>query len=98
MVAALMPGCCVASALESTLDERRDPPGGGRVLHQLAEDLAQCRLIVSGGWTGLGIRVLNWVAAKPGQQGNDWIRMDVWTDNKPLHDHYLRHGSFGIRN
>ncbi|GAA5036458.1 GNAT family N-acetyltransferase [Actinopolymorpha pittospori] len=50
------------------------------------------RLIVRRGWAGLGTRILNWAAAKAGQQGNDWIHVDVWTSNKPLHDCYLRDG------
>ncbi|MGW5363044.1 GNAT family N-acetyltransferase [Actinopolymorpha pittospori] len=55
------------------------------------------RLIVRRGWLGLGTRILNWAAAKAGQQGNDWIRVDVWTDNKPLHDYYLHNGFEHVR-
>jgi hypothetical protein len=55
------------------------------------------RLIVRRGWAGLGTRILDWVSAKAGRQGNDWIRVDVWTHNKPLHDYYLRNGFKHVR-
>ncbi|WP_020579870.1 GNAT family N-acetyltransferase [Actinopolymorpha alba] len=55
------------------------------------------RLIVRRGWAGLGTRILNWASAKAARQGNDWIRIDVRTDNTPLHDYYQRNGFQHVR-
>jgi GNAT superfamily N-acetyltransferase len=49
------------------------------------------RLIVRRGWEGLGSKVLDWACARAASLGKDWVRIDVWTDNEPLHRYYHRH-------
>lgn len=68
-----------------TEDERREP---ALYLH---------RLVVRRQWAGLGSRILDWACTRAGVLGKRWIRIDVWTDNIPLHDYYLRHGFQHVR-
>ncbi|MGH3503670.1 MAG: GNAT family N-acetyltransferase [Nocardioidaceae bacterium] len=68
-----------------TPDEREEPT---LYLH---------RLMIRRRWAGLGAHVLDWAVAKAGYQGNDWVRVDVWTHNEPLHKYYLRHGFEHVR-
>jgi hypothetical protein len=55
------------------------------------------RLIVRRQWAGLGEKVLNWACHRAGAQGKLWVRIDVWTDNKPLHDYYVQQGFLRVR-
>jgi ribosomal protein S18 acetylase RimI-like enzyme len=38
----------------------------------------------------LGRSILGWVSDRAHQAGVKWLRMDVWTTNKALHDYYRR--------
>jgi GNAT superfamily N-acetyltransferase len=53
------------------------------------------RLITARKYAGLGLgaELLDW-AGRRGQRlyGAKWIRIDVWTTNKGLHEYYLRQG------
>jgi GNAT superfamily N-acetyltransferase len=55
------------------------------------------RLIVRRQWRGLGTRILDWICAKAAHLGKAWVRIDVWTDNEPLHRYYRRHGFQHVR-
>jgi GNAT superfamily N-acetyltransferase len=53
------------------------------------------RLIIDrqfAGW-GLGAELIDWTGlrAHP-ENGAKWIRIDVWSSNKGLHDYYMKHG------
>jgi GNAT superfamily N-acetyltransferase len=47
------------------------------------------RLIVRREYQGLGRRILDWASARAAHAGANWVRIDVWTHNKPLHRYYL---------
>lgn len=53
------------------------------------------RLIVArdyAGW-GLGAELLDWTGLRGRRHyGAKWIRIDVWTANKALHDYYMKRG------
>ena len=53
------------------------------------------RLIVArdyAGW-GLGAELLDWAGLRGRRRyGARWIRIDVWTSNKALHDYYMKRG------
>jgi ribosomal protein S18 acetylase RimI-like enzyme len=58
-----------------------------------------CRLVVSRTHEhrkkhkGLGAALLNWAGLRAREQyGARWIRVDVWTTNKALHDYYRQQG------
>lgn len=43
--------------------------------------------------SGLGAELIDWAALRGGRQdGAKWIRIDVWTTNKGLHDFYRSRG------
>lgn len=68
-----------------TEDERAEP---ALYLH---------RLIVRRQWAGLGQKVLDWACQRADALGKLWVRIDVWTENKPLHNYYLRQGFLPVR-
>ncbi|NDU72281.1 GNAT family N-acetyltransferase [Actinomadura sp. DSM 109109] len=41
---------------------------------------------------GLGTDLIEWATNRAAAAGARWLRGDVWTDNKPLQDYYLRNG------
>jgi GNAT superfamily N-acetyltransferase len=44
------------------------------------------------GW-GLGAELIDWVGLRAAEQyGAEWIRIDVWTSNKALHEYYRERG------
>jgi GNAT superfamily N-acetyltransferase len=53
------------------------------------------RLIIDrqfAGW-GLGAELIDWTGLRAHQEnGAKWIRIDVWSSNKDLHDYYMKHG------
>ena len=50
------------------------------------------RLIVRRKYSGLGTDVIEWACKRAGELGNDWVRIDVWTDNIGLHRYYQERG------
>jgi len=53
------------------------------------------RLVVSRRYAGqgLGAQLLDWAGLRASQQyGAQWVRVDVWTTNKALHEYYIRQG------
>jgi GNAT superfamily N-acetyltransferase len=58
------------------------------------------RLIVSRGYAGIGLGsyLLNWAGnGAVRHYGAQWIRVDVWTENEPLHRYYKRQGFRFVR-
>ncbi|MGC9670843.1 N-acetyltransferase family protein [Planosporangium sp. 12N6] len=55
------------------------------------------RLIVRRGWAGLGSKILDWACDRAAQLGKEWVRIDVWTHNEPLHRYYLSNGFEHVR-
>lgn len=55
------------------------------------------RLIVRRPYAGLGAEILDWASAKAAHLGKRWVRIDVWTDNTPLHKYYQRNGFTHVR-
>lgn len=55
------------------------------------------RLIVRRPYAGLGAEILDWASAKAARLGKNWVRIDVWTDNTPLHKYYERNGFTHMR-
>ncbi|MEQ7127567.1 GNAT family N-acetyltransferase [Actinopolymorpha sp. B11F2] len=55
------------------------------------------RLIVRRPYAGLGTEILDWASAKAATLGKAWVRIDVWTDNTPLHRYYQRNGFQHVR-
>jgi hypothetical protein len=41
--------------------------------------------------------VIEWACKRAGELGNDWIRIDVWTDNIGLHRYYEQRGFRRVR-
>lgn len=53
------------------------------------------RLIVSRRYAGqgLGAQLLDWAGLRASREyGAQWVRVDVWTTNKALHEYYIRQG------
>jgi GNAT superfamily N-acetyltransferase len=55
------------------------------------------RLIVRRKYSGLGTDVIEWACKRAGELGNDWVRIDVWTDNIGLHRYYQERGFRHVR-
>jgi hypothetical protein len=55
------------------------------------------RLIVRRKYSGLGTDVIEWACKRAGELGNDWVRIDVWTDNVGLHRYYEQRGFRHVR-
>jgi predicted N-acetyltransferase YhbS len=55
------------------------------------------RLIVRRKYSGLGTDVIEWACKRAGELGNDWVRIDVWTDNVGLHRYYELRGFRHVR-
>ena len=55
------------------------------------------RLIVRRKSSGLGTDVIEWACKRAGELGNDWVRIDVWTDNVGLHRYYEQRGFRHVR-
>jgi len=55
------------------------------------------RLIVRRKYSGLGADVIDWACKRAGELGNDWVRIDVWTDNTGLHRYYEQQGFRHVR-
>ncbi|WP_405070391.1 GNAT family N-acetyltransferase [Kribbella sp. NBC_01510] len=55
------------------------------------------RLIVRRKYSGLGTDVIEWACKRAGELGNDWVRIDVWTDNVGLHRYYEQRGFSHVR-
>jgi predicted N-acetyltransferase YhbS len=55
------------------------------------------RLIVRRKYSGLGADVIEWACRRAGDLGNNWVRIDVWTDNIGLHRYYARQGFQHVR-
>lgn len=58
------------------------------------------RLIVSRGYAGRGVgaALLNWAASRSARRyGARWVRVDVWTTNKQLHEYYQGQGFTLVR-
>ncbi|HEX6500175.1 MAG TPA: GNAT family N-acetyltransferase [Micromonosporaceae bacterium] len=85
-----------AIAATVALDEYADPK-----LWTLAEQhepaLYLHRLIVRRPWSGLGGRILDWACSRAHALCKEWVRIDVWTHNKSLHEYYMRHGFHHVR-
>lgn len=59
------------------------------------------RLVVGRGYAGrgLGAAMLDWAGRQAFQDyGARWIRIDVWTTNRALHEYYEREGFAWVRN
>ena len=41
---------------------------------------------------GLGAELLDWAGTRAADEGDDWLRVDVWTTNERLQHYYLRQG------
>jgi ribosomal protein S18 acetylase RimI-like enzyme len=46
---------------------------------------------------GLGAEILDWAADMASSQGAAWLRLDVWTNNAPLHRYYRSQGFTHVR-
>jgi predicted N-acetyltransferase YhbS len=55
------------------------------------------RLIVRRKYSGLGTDVIEWACKRAGELGNNWVRIDVWTDNVGLHRYYEQRGFHHVR-
>ena len=55
------------------------------------------RLIVRRKYSGFGADVIEWACRRAGELGNDWVRIDVWTDNIGLHRYYEQQGFRHVR-
>lgn len=55
------------------------------------------RLIVRRKYAGLGTDVIEWACKRAGELGNNWVRIDVWTDNIGLHRYYEQRGFHHVR-
>jgi predicted N-acetyltransferase YhbS len=55
------------------------------------------RLIVRRKYSGLGTDVIEWACKRAGDLGNNWVRIDVWTDNVGLHRYYEQRGFQHVR-
>jgi predicted N-acetyltransferase YhbS len=55
------------------------------------------RLIVRPKYAGLGADIIDWACKRAGELGNDWVRIDVWTDNIGLHRYYEQQGFRHVR-
>jgi GNAT superfamily N-acetyltransferase len=44
------------------------------------------------GGQGLGAELLAWAGSRAGDEGADWLRVDVWTTNEHLQHYYLKQG------
>jgi predicted N-acetyltransferase YhbS len=55
------------------------------------------RLIVRRKYSGIGTDVIEWACKRAGELGNDWVRIDVWTDNIGLHQYYEQRGFRHVR-
>ena len=55
------------------------------------------RLIVRRKYAGLGTDVIEWACKRAGELGNNWVRIDVWTDNIGLHRYYEQRGFVHVR-
>jgi predicted N-acetyltransferase YhbS len=55
------------------------------------------RLIVRRKYAGLGTDVVEWACKRAGELGNNWVRIDVWTDNVGLHRYYEQRGFQHVR-
>lgn len=55
------------------------------------------RLIVRRSHAGLGSHVLNWACKQAAKLSKQWVRIDVWTHNEPLHRYYLANGFQHVR-
>jgi GNAT superfamily N-acetyltransferase len=55
------------------------------------------RLIVRRKYAGLGADIIDWACRRAGELGNDWVRIDVWTDNTGLHRYYEQQGFRHVR-
>jgi GNAT superfamily N-acetyltransferase len=49
------------------------------------------------GGQGLGAELLDWAGSKAADEGDDWLRVDVWTTNERLQHYYLRQGFTYVR-
>ena len=77
-----------------TVDSRTPPPGLWTPA-ELAEPAQYVhRLIVrrAAAGQGLGARLLTWADEMAAQRGARWLRLDVWTTNKPLRRYYQQLG------
>jgi len=54
-------------------------------------------LIARRTYSGLGADIIDWACRRAGELGNDWVRIDVWTDNTGLHRYYERQGFQHVR-
>lgn len=82
-----------------TMQSRADPRLWTR---QERDELAVYvhRLIVSRHYAGrgLGAGLLDWAAGRAARSyGARWVRVDVWTTNKELHEYYQRQGFTLVR-
>jgi GNAT superfamily N-acetyltransferase len=57
------------------------------------------RLIVQRKYAGrrLGAEILTWACTKAACVGAQWVRIDVWTDNRRLQEYYEQHGFQHVR-
>jgi GNAT superfamily N-acetyltransferase len=55
------------------------------------------RLIVRRKYSGLGTDEIEWACKRAGELGNNWVRIDVWTDNIGLHRNYQERGFRHVR-
>ena len=46
---------------------------------------------------GLGAELLDWAGTRAADEGDDWLRVDVWTTNERLQHYYLRQGFTYVR-
>jgi GNAT superfamily N-acetyltransferase len=49
------------------------------------------------GGQGLGAELLDWAGTRAADEGDDWLRVDVWTTNERLQDYYLQQGFTYVR-
>src|SRR5215207_11506898 len=54
-------------------------------------------LIARRTYSGLGADIIDWACRRAGELGNDWVRIDVWTDNTGLHRYYEQQGFRHVR-
>ena len=43
------------------------------------------------GGKGLGAAILDWCCDQAVRNGKEWLRIDVWTTNRPLQKYYTKH-------
>ena len=81
-----------------TVDEYADPefwiaddePGRALYVHRMVVDR-------SASGRNVGARLLEWADGLAEASGKEWLRLDAWSTNAPLHAYYRRQGFSPVR-